>query len=240
MAAHDGWVQRALPWTLAGWTFLGCALLGGYWAYETLGWGGYWGWDPVKNSSLIPWLTATALLHAMLIQRAGGGLRRGTFALAILTYALVFYATFLTRSGVLSNFSVHSFAQEGLKTIMTVALAIVAIGGFAFLAWRWRDIPSRPISDKLLSRDNFCYLLILGLLVIATVIGMGTSMLVISALPGVGHMLQGFFGAAFDLDNGTKYNPNATPFTDGRFGLVGSFCTATVSPLGVILALSLS
>ncbi len=122
---------------------------------------------------------------------------------------------------------------------MTTALAIVAIGGFAFLAWRWRDIPSRLISDKLLSRDNFCYLLILGLLVIATVIGIGTSMPVISALPGVGHMLQGFFGAAFDLDNGTKYNPNATPFTDGRFGLVGSFYTATVPPLGVILALLL-
>src|SRR6266496_4816026 len=121
----------------------------------------------------------------MLVQRTHGGLRRATFALAILTYVLVFYATFLTRSGVLSNFSVHSFAQEGLKTIMTTALAIVAIGGFAFLAWRWRDIPSRSISDKLLSRDNFCYLLILGLLVIATVIGIGTSMPVISALPGV-------------------------------------------------------
>ena len=237
---YDGWVQRALPWTLAGWTFLGCALLlGGYWAYETLGWGGYWGWDPVENSSLVPWLTATALLHAMLIQRTGGGLRRGTFALAILTYVLVFYATFLTRSGVLSNFSVHSFAQEGLKTIMTAALAIVAIGGFTFLAWRWRDIPSRPISDKLLSRDNFCYLLILGLLVIAAVIGIGTSMPVISAFPGIGHTLQGFFGAAFDLDNGTKYNPNASPFTDGRFGLVSSFYTATVPPLGIILALLL-
>lgn len=96
----------------------------------------------------------------MLIQRTGGGLRRGTFALALLTYVLVFYATFLTRSGVLSNFSVHSFAQEGLKTIMTTSLAVIAIGGFAVLAWRWRDIPSRPISEKLLSRDNFCYLLI--------------------------------------------------------------------------------
>ena len=237
---YDGWVERALPWTLAGWAFLGTALLlGGYWAYETLGWGGYWGWDPVENSSLVPWLTATALLHAMLIQRTGGGLRRGAFALAILTYVLVFYATFLTRSGVLSNFSVHSFAQEGLKTIMTTSLAVIAIGGFGVLAWRWRDIPSRSISDKLLSRDNFCYLLILGLLVIATVIGIGTSMPVISALPGVGHMLQAFLGAAFELDNGTKYNPNATPFTDGRFGLVGSFYTATVPPLGIILALLL-
>ena len=237
---YDGWVERALPWTLAGWAFLGTALLlGGYWAYETLGWGGYWGWDPVENSSLIPWLTATALIHAMLVLRSSGAMRRGAFALAILTYVLVFYATFLTRSGVLSNFSVHSFAQEGLKTVMTTALAIIAIGGFAFLAWRWRDIPSRPLSEKLLSRDSFVMLLILGLLVIATVIGVGTSMPVISAIPGVGHALQSFLGAAFELDNGTKYNPNATPFTDGRFGLVGSFYTATVPPLGIILALLL-
>ena len=111
---YDGWARQALPWTLAGWSFLGLALLlGGYWAYETLGWGGYWGWDPVENSALVPWLTATALLHALLVQRTSGGFRRASFALAILTYLLVFYATFLTRTGVLSSFSVHSFVEEG-------------------------------------------------------------------------------------------------------------------------------
>jgi cytochrome c-type biogenesis protein CcmF len=238
---YDGWARQALPWTLAGWAILGMALLlGGSWAYETLGWGGYWGWDPVENSSLVPWLTATALIHAMLVQRTHGALRRSTFALAILTYMLVFYATFLTRSGVLSNFSVHSFAQEGLKVIMTTALGVITISGVAVLAWRWRDIPSRPLSEKLLSRESFFVLLILGLLVIATVIGIGTSMPVISAIPGVGHTLQRFLGAAFELDDGTRYNPNASPFTDGRFGLVGSFYTATVPPLGVILALLLT
>ena len=121
---YDGWARQALPWTLAGWSFLGLALLlGGYWAYETLGWGGYWGWDPVENSALVPWLTATALLHALLVQRTSGGFRRASFALAILTYLLVFYATFLTRTGVLSSFSVHSFVEEGLKWIMTSFLA---------------------------------------------------------------------------------------------------------------------
>ena len=237
---YDGWVQRALPWALAGWSFLGLALLlGGYWAYETLGWGGYWGWDPVENSSLVPWLTATALLHGLLVQRSGGGLRRANFGLAILTYVLVFYATFLTRSGVLSSFSVHSFAQEGLMWIMTGALSVVVIGSVAILAWRWRDIPSRPLSEKLLSRDSFVVLLILGLLVIATVVEIGTSMPLISSLPGVGHQLQQVLGSAFELDNGTFYNPNATPFTDGRFGLVGSFYKTTVPPLGVILAVLL-
>src|SRR5262245_52032412 len=233
---YDGWVRQALPWALGGWAFLGLALLlGGYWAYETLGWGGYWGWDPVENSALVPWLTATALLHALMAQRTHGGLRRGAFALSILTYVLVFYATFLTRSGVLSSFSVHSFVEEGLKQIMTAFLAIVAVGGVAALAWRWRDIPIRPISEQLLSRDSFFVLLILGLLVIATVVGVGTSMPVISAIPGVGHALQQVFGVAFELDRGNALDPNAPVFTDGRFGLVGSFYGATVPPLGLAL-----
>ncbi len=102
---YDGWVKLAMPWALAGWAVLGLALtMGGYWAYELLGWGGYWGWDPVENSSLVPWLTATALIHGLVLQKAHGGLRRANFALAILTYLLVFYASFLTRSGVLANF----------------------------------------------------------------------------------------------------------------------------------------
>ncbi len=235
---YDGWARAALPWALAGWAILGLALLlGGYWAYETLGWGGYWGWDPVENSSLVPWLTTTAMLHTMLVQRTSGGMRKTNFTLAILTYVLVFYATFLTRTGVLSSFSVHSFVAEGLKQIMTGALAVVALGSFAFLAIRWRDIPSRPISEKLLSRDSFFVLLALGMIVIATVISIGTSMPVISAFPGVGNALQSFFGAAFELDRGQALNPDAPAFTDGRFGLVASFYHATVPPLAIILVI---
>ena len=235
---YDGWARQALPWTLAGWSFLGLALLlGGYWAYETLGWGGYWGWDPVENSSLVPWLTSTALLHGLLVQRSGGAMRRTNFALAILTYVLVFYATFLTRTGVLSSFSVHSFVAEGLKEIMTGFLVALALFSFGFLAWRWRDVPSKPLSDKLLSRDSFFVLLILGLLVIATVVAIGTSMPVISAIPGVGQGLQQVFGAAFELDLGNKLDQSAPAFTDGRFGLVGSFYSTTVPPLAIILVI---
>ena len=235
---YDGWARAALPWALAAWAFLGLALLlGGYWAYETLNWGGYWGWDPVENSSLVPWLTSTALVHTLLIQRTSGGMRRTNFALAILTYVLVFYATFLTRTGVLSSFSVHSFVAEGLKNIMTGTLAALALFSAGFLALRWRDIPSRPISDKLLSRDSFFVLMALGLIVIATVVAVGTSMPVISAIPGVGNALQGFFGAAFELDRGQNVDPSAPAFSDGRFGLVASFYHATVPPLAIILVL---
>ncbi|GAB4119080.1 MAG: cytochrome c biogenesis protein CcsA [Roseiflexaceae bacterium] len=235
---YDGWVNSAIPWTLAAWAFLGLALLlGGYWAYETLGWGGYWGWDPVENSSLVPWLTATALLHSLLVQRSGGGLRRTNFALAIATYVLVFYSTFLTRSGVLSNFSVHSFVEEGLKGVMIGYLASITAIGFGVLAWRWRDIPGRPLSEKLLSRDSFFVLGVIALLVIAGVVALGTSMPVISAIPGVGTSLQQTLGNYFTLDDGTTYNssPEAQPFADGRFGLVGSFYSTTVPPLGLIV-----
>ncbi|KAB8142516.1 cytochrome C biogenesis protein [Chloroflexia bacterium SDU3-3] len=234
---YDGWVRDALPWALAAWAFLGLALLlGGYWAYETLGWGGYWGWDPVENSALVPWLTTTALIHSMLMQRTHGGLRKTNFALAVLSFVLVFYASFLTRTGVLSSFSVHSFVAEGLKTIMTSALVLIIIAGVAALAWRWRDIPSKPISEKLLSRDSFFVLSIIGLLVIAAVILLGTSMPIISGIPGIGAGLQQALGSMFQLDDGTTYGGvGTTPFQDGRFGLVGSFYTTTVPPLGLIL-----
>ncbi|MDH7571604.1 MAG: cytochrome c biogenesis protein CcsA, partial [Armatimonadota bacterium] len=111
---HD-WAARALPWSLFSWTTLGAGIfIGGYWAYRVLGWGGYWGWDPVENASLIPWLLNTALLHGILLQRARGSLARGNLALAILSFVMVLYGTFLTRSGVLSDFSVHSFARPGM------------------------------------------------------------------------------------------------------------------------------
>src|SRR6186997_545658 len=118
---------------------------------------------------------------------------------------------------------------------MTGFLAALAIFSVAFLVWRWRDIPSRPISEKLLSRDSFFVLMILGLLVIATVVALGTSMPVISSIPGVGQTLQNIFGSAFEIDRGNALNPLAPVFTDGRFGLVSSFYAATVPPLALIL-----
>jgi cytochrome c-type biogenesis protein CcmF len=233
---YDAWVERALPWTLAAWAFLGLALLlGGYWAYETLGWGGYWGWDPVENSALVPWITITALIHSMLIQRTHGAMRRTNFVLAIATYILVFYATFLTRSGVLSSFSVHSFAEEELKEAMIGSLALVTVASLSVLVVRWRDIPRQKLSEKILSRDNFFVLGILVLVVMSVVIGLGTSMPVISSIPGVGHSLQNFFATFFTLDVGNYYDKNAPAFTDGRFGLIGEFYATTIPPLGLIL-----
>ncbi|MER3329105.1 MAG: cytochrome c biogenesis protein CcsA, partial [Candidatus Kapaibacterium sp.] len=98
------WIRLALPWTLFASAILGLGLmLGGLWAYETLGWGGFWAWDPVENSSLIPWLTAVTLVHTMYIHQKTGGLIKTNFVLAFLTFLFVLYATFLTRSGVLGD-----------------------------------------------------------------------------------------------------------------------------------------
>ncbi len=230
---YDTWVTQALPWTLAAWAFMGAALfLGGYWAYETLGWGGYWGWDPVENSSLVPWLLLTALLHGMLIQRSHGSLRRTNAALAIWSYIAVFYSTFLTRSGVLSNFSVHSFVEEGIYGVMLIFMLVLIAASNAVLIYRWRDIPARPLSEKFLSRDNFFVLGMLTLSIIALVITLGTSMPLISAIPGVGHWLQGALGAVFELDDGSAMG--GQPFADGRFNVATSFYKTTTPPLAIV------
>lgn len=236
---YDGWVVRSFPWTLAAWVFLTIALfLGAYWAYETLGWGGYWGWDPVENSSLVPWLMLTALLHGMIVQRTYGALRRTNIVLALVTYILVFYSTFLTRSGVLTNFSVHSFVSEGLSEAMILFLVTLIIGSVAVASMRWKDIPIRPLNTSFFSRDNMLVLAIVALSVISAVITIGTSMPVISAIPGVGHSLQGFFGSIFEIDDGSALG--GQPLTDGRFSLMPSFYERTVPPLGLIMTILLT
>lgn len=231
---YDTWITRALPWTLGAWSFLGLALLlGGYWAYETLGWGGYWGWDPVENSSLVPWLLLTALLHGMLIQRTHGGLRRSNFLLAIFVYLAVWYATFLTRSGVYANFSVHSFVAEGLYGALVGFLLLLVLVSTGMLVWRWRDIPAKELSDKFFSRDSFFVLGMLAIVLVALVVSLGTSMPVISAIPGVGHSLQNALGATFEIDDGTAMGGQA--FEDGRFSLAPSFYQRTTPPLGIVV-----
>ncbi len=231
---YDTWVTRALPWTLAAWAFLGMALLlGGYWAYETLGWGGYWGWDPVENSSLVPWLTMTALLHGMVMQRSQGSLRRTNMVLVIITYIAVIYSTFLTRSGVLTNFSVHSFVAEGIKVPLFIFMGLLGVSSLSILIMRWRDIPSRPLSDRFFSRESFFALAILTLMLIAGVVTIGTSMPLISAIPGIGPSLQQAFGTAFEIDDGSAMG--GAPFEDGRFSLAPSFYDKTTPPLGLIV-----
>ena len=131
---YDQWIKLALPWTVAASVVLGLGLMiGGYWAYGVLGWGGFWGWDPVENASLIPWLISVALIHTMLIQKQTqisskdrlGRYAKTNIVLAVLMFLLVLYSTFLTRSGILSKASVHSFEDPGAAVYIFLILFIL-------------------------------------------------------------------------------------------------------------------
>ncbi|MBR9975875.1 MAG: cytochrome c biogenesis protein CcsA, partial [Bacteroidetes bacterium] len=137
---YQAWVVSSLPWVVAGSMLLGLGIaLGGFWAYETLGWGGWWGWDPVENASLIPWLISVALIHTMITQKRTKGLILTNFILAILAFVLVLYSTFLTRSGVLGEASVHSFVDPGRFSFTLLVLFMFAFTdvGFALLFGRF-------------------------------------------------------------------------------------------------------
>lgn len=154
------WAQAARRWTMFAWAALGISLvMGGYWAYETLGWGGFWAWDPVENSSFIPWIFLTAQVHSLFIQRQRRGLMRFSLVVTALTFWSVLYGTFLTRSGVLADFSVHSFVDLGINAFLISGLfAFIGIGAF-FILLRWRDItPERSFS----SVNSRSYLVTLG------------------------------------------------------------------------------
>ena len=130
------WARLMRPWTLLAWMFLTLGIaMGSYWAYYTLGWGGFWFWDPVENASLLPWLAATALLHCVAVVEKRGALKIWTLFLAILAFSLSLLGTFLVRSGVLT--SVHSFASDPTRGVFILAILVLFIGGaFALFAWR--------------------------------------------------------------------------------------------------------
>jgi len=173
---YDGWAARAFPWALGGFLVLGTAILmGGYWAYKTLGWGGYWGWDPVENASFIPWLFGTVLIHGLYLERTKGRFRRANYVFTFLTYISVLYGTFLTRSGVLADFSVHSFVDLGISGWLTMLLGGFMLLGLYLIVTRWREIPTEPNEDPLLSRGMFLVLGTITILAAAILIAAGTS-----------------------------------------------------------------
>jgi cytochrome c-type biogenesis protein CcmF len=164
----DRWIRITRRWTLVAWLFLSLGLiLGGRWAYDVLGWGGYWGWDPVEIAAFMPWLTGTAFLHSVMVQEKKGMLKHWNMVLIILTYALVIFGTFLTRSGVLS--SVHAFAQSAIGPLFFAFISITFIGSMRLLMSRWNDLKSENELQSLFSREslfllnNFLFMIILAL-----------------------------------------------------------------------------
>jgi cytochrome c-type biogenesis protein CcmF len=175
---YTDWIRTALPWVLFSTIALGSGLmLGGYWAYGVLGWGGWWGWDPVENSSLIPWIISVILVHTMLIQLLTGRLIRTNFILAVLAYLLVIYSTFLTRSCILANASVHSFVDPGMLayTLLVIWLALVAIGGFGMIVIRRKELGFAVPLNSWLTRESMLSIATIVMGVCAAVILFGTS-----------------------------------------------------------------
>jgi len=152
---YSEWVKRVFPWVVVTALMIGAGnVLGGYWAYKTLGWGGYWAWDPVENSSLIPWFAALALVHGLLIERrTQGALRKSNLLLSALTFVLVVYGTFLTRSGVLADFSVHSFVDLGTNVYLIGFLILFTAVTAVLFVLRVRSIGSAPIDYNFYGRD---------------------------------------------------------------------------------------
>ncbi len=164
----DRWIRLTRRWTLVAWLFLSLGLvLGMRWAYDVLGWGGYWGWDPVEIAALMPWLTGTPFLHSVMMTEKRGLLKQWNMLLIILTYSLVIFGTFLTRSGVLS--SVHAFAQSAIGPMFFGFIAITFGISLALLIYRWKDLRAEMEMKSLFSREAFFLLnnlLFIGLLIV--------------------------------------------------------------------------
>jgi len=188
---YDGWIKPGLPWVVFSTSILATGfIMGGVWAYKVLGWGGYWGWDPVENGSLIPWLSNIALLHGLLVQRVTGSLRRTNFFLAVTSYVLVLYASFLTRSGVLADFSVHSFVNLGLNGFLLSFLFLTMGVGYGTWLYRLRDMPGAPQPLGNFSRESMMWLGQLVFMLMCALVAIGMSAPLITRLFGPASNVQ--------------------------------------------------
>jgi cytochrome c-type biogenesis protein CcmF len=173
---YTQWVRPALPWTLFAVLSLGVAIaMGGYWAYITLSFGGYWAWDPVENSSLVPWLLGVAAFHTMLVQKKSGSSQKASLILSIAAYLFVVYSTFLTRSGILGDVSVHSFVSLGLYNQLLLWIAVMGALGIGLFAYRFTELPTPDTEPKMLSREFMVLSGAVLLTATAAVIILGTS-----------------------------------------------------------------
>lgn len=179
------WTKPALPWALFSAAVLGTGIMmGGRWAYESLNFGGYWAWDPVENASLVPWLTLIAGIHTLLIYKHTGHSLRATHFLFLITFSLVLYSTFLTRSGVLGDTSVHAFTDLGMNVQLLAFLFIFLIPSFGLFAVRYKNIPHIIKEEQTSSREFWMFIGSLIFFLTSLFIIMATSLPVINKLFG--------------------------------------------------------
>lgn len=179
------WTKPVLPWALFSSAVLGTGIMmGGAWAYESLTFGGYWAWDPVENASLVPWLTLIAGVHTTLVFNKTGRSLRTTYIFYFLTFMLVLYSTFLTRSGILGNTSVHAFTDLGMSGQLLIYMAGLSIPAIILLAIYWKRIPSVKKDENVWSREFFIFIGSLVFLLSSLHIAFNTSLPVWNKLFG--------------------------------------------------------
>lgn len=153
------WIRPTLPWAIFAGASLGLGiLLGGYWAYETLNFGGYWNWDPVENAVYVPWLVLIASIHTMISYKNSQTALKASVILVMAVFVLILYSTFLTRSGVLGDASVHSFTDLGLSGQLLIYLFFFLIAGIVLAALRWKEIPSDKKEASVYSREFWIFI----------------------------------------------------------------------------------
>ncbi len=167
------WIELARPWMLIAWMISGSGiLLGAHWAYQELGWGGYWGWDPVENGSLIPWLLGTAAVHSLMAWRFRGVLKKTTILLIAATFAMCNFATFLTRSGIFS--SLHAFSQSPIGWLFLALMSVLLAVSGLLLASRWSTLQSSSPLRTLWCRESMVTAAVIALVSLAAVTCAGT------------------------------------------------------------------
>ncbi|BAS25958.1 heme lyase CcmF/NrfE family subunit [Limnochorda pilosa] len=180
----EAWVRVTRRWSLMGWLFLSAGILfGARWAYEELGWGGYWGWDPVENASFLPWLTATAFIHSIMMQEKRGLLKRWNQVLIQVTFGLTLFGTFITRSGILT--SVHAFVESDVGPFFTGFLALAAASCLYLLLLRWGELKDERAMVSYASREASFLFNNLVMTAAAFAIFWGTVFPLVSSLFGV-------------------------------------------------------
>jgi len=187
------WIRPALPWALFSAGILGLGILmGGYWAYETLNFGGYWNWDPVENAVYVPWLILIASIHTMITYKNSETALKASIVLVIAVFVLILYATFLTRSGILGDGSVHSFTDLGLSGQLLIYLLFFLLGAIVLSVVRWKEIPTTEKEVSTYSREFWIFV---GTLVLCL---MGFQVLMPTSIP-VWNQIVGLFGVSSNV-----------------------------------------
>lgn len=180
------WIRPALPWALVGAVILGTGIMmGAYWAYETLNFGGYWNWDPVENAVYVPWLILIAAIHLMISYKNSGTALAMAIIMVTLSFLLILYATFLTRSGILGNSSVHSFTDLGLSGQLLIYLLVFAALSAWLIIKRWKLIPIEENTPSVYSREFWIFIGVITLSFAAFQVGYITSFPVFNKLAGL-------------------------------------------------------